>query len=54
MDGGQVVLCGMILGFFIIVILRVLYRMGVYKFPFLSIFVPGRGRKPRKIKSTKK
>ena len=50
MDGGQILFCGIILGFFVILILRILYRMGVYKFPFLGIFVPDRGKKPRKIK----
>jgi hypothetical protein len=50
MDGGQIVFCGIILGFFSILILRTLYRMGIYKFPFLGIFVPGRGKKPRTVR----
>ena len=45
----QALICGLIIGFFVTIILYILYGVGVYKIPGLSLLLPGRGKKPRSM-----
>ena len=54
MEPAQALICGLIIGFFVTIILYILYGVGVYKMPGLSLLLPGRGKKPRSMPKKRK
>ena len=53
MDSSQIILQALLLGFFAFSVLGLFYLLGVYKVKPFSIFVPKRGKRPRKISKKK-